>query len=133
HGMFGYFPWASLSYCLDAGGVALDELDALVLPEDCADTGIASLIPIKDKRKILFSVEPAGGAHHHRHALSAYFASPFERAAVLVVDGDGTVDENGYEAETGYVFEDRISGKCREIFKNRYPTNAPFRSGLGWT
>lgn len=132
HGMFGYFPWASLSYCLESAGLGLDDLDALVLPEDSQETGIASLLPIRDKKKVLFSTEPRGAAHHYRHALSAFFASPFERAAVLVVDGDGSVTEQGYEAETGYHFPDR-SGAYRELWKNRYSPAAPLRSGLGWT
>jgi carbamoyltransferase len=36
-----------------------------------------------DVRKILF------GFHHHSHAASAFYPSPFERAAVLVIDGVG--------------------------------------------
>ena len=85
NGQFGYFPWASIAYCLDAAGLSIDELDAIVLPEGGEG---ASLIPIKDRRKILVCDEPAGAEHHWRHALSAFFASPFERAAVLVIDHD---------------------------------------------
>ena len=36
-----------------------------------------------DSSKILF------GFHHHSHAASAFYASPFENAAVLVMDGVG--------------------------------------------
>jgi carbamoyltransferase len=135
NGAFGYFPWASVAYCLDAAGLGIDELDAIVLPEDAVGTAMASLIPIKDKRKILVSNEPAGGEHHYRHALSAFLASPFERAAVLVVDGDGSIDKNAYEAETGYFFKDR-KPRHREVFKNRYPVGgmpSGLRGGLGWT
>lgn len=135
NGHFGYFPWASLAYCLDAAGLGLDDLDALVLPEDARENAMASLIPIKDRRKIIVSDEPTGGAHHYRHALSAFFASPFERAAVLVVDGDGSINAEGYEAESGYIFKDR-KGKVKDVFKNRYPTGglpSGLRGGLGWT
>jgi carbamoyltransferase len=134
-GHFGYFPWASVAYCLDAAGIGIDELDALVLPEEARENAMAALIPMKDRKKILVSDEPAGAAHHHRHALSAFFASPFERAAVLVIDGDGSVTSDGYEAETGYFFKDR-KGKVREVFKNRYPqagVASGLRAGLGWT
>jgi carbamoyltransferase len=135
-GHFGYFPWASLAYCLDAAGIGIDDLDALVLPEEANDSAMAALIPIKDRRKVLVSSEPQGAVHHYRHALSAFFASPFERAAVLVIDGDGSVNAQGYEAETGFFFKDR-KGKVREVFKNRYPPGgmAPsgLRGGLGWT
>lgn len=132
NGRFGYFPWASVTYCLEAAGLALDDLDAIVLPE--GGDG-AALIPIKDRRKILIHEEPAGSEHHYRHALSAFHASPFERAAVLVIDGDGSVTAQGYEAETGYFFKDR-KGKSKEVFKNRYPEAGMahgLRAGLGWT
>src|SRR5581483_10383484 len=94
NGQFGYFPWASVAYCLEAAGLALDDLDAIVLPEGGEG---ASLIPIKDRKKILIHDEPPGAEHHYRHALSAFLASPFERAAVLVIDGDGSVNAQGYE------------------------------------
>ena len=131
-GRFGYFPWASLSYCLEAGGLGLDELDALVLSEDAASTDLVSILPLKDKSKILIASEPVGGAHHYRHALSTFLASPFSEAAVLVMDGDGGVTSEGYEAETGYRFSDR-RGSYEEVFKNRYPLGEGLRGGLGWT
>ncbi|MCO5169310.1 MAG: carbamoyltransferase [Planctomycetes bacterium] len=130
-GRFGYFPWASVAYCLDAARLGIDDLDAIVLPEDATACDMAGLLPVKDRSRILVSTEPAHGAHHHRHALSAFLASPFDRAAVLVVDGDGTVSPEGYEAESGYLFEDRARFG-REVFKNRYPQGQGLRAGLGW-
>ena len=131
NGRFGYFPWASLTYCLRAGGLTLEELDGLVLSEDADATAMIEMLPIKDRSKVLVSREPRGGAHHFRHALTAFWASPFERAAVLVIDGDGTVTEQGYEAESGYLFTDR-QGAWRDVFKNRYPLGDGLRAGLGW-
>jgi len=138
NGHFGYFPWAAVSYCLEAGGIGLDELDAIVLPEDARSTAMASMLPLKDRRRIIVSDEPAGGVHHYRHALSGFLASTFDSAAVLVVDGDGTWVDGHYEAETGYLFKDR-GGGYREIFKNRYkPRSSPdgvlaLYGGLGFT
>ena len=131
NGRFGYFPWASLSYCLRAGGLSIDELDGLVLSEDADATAMIELLPVKDRSKVLVSRQPRGGAHHYRHALTAFWGSPFEQAAVLVIDGDGTVDERGYEAESGYLFTDRQGG-WRDVFKNRYPLGEGLRQGLGW-
>ncbi|MGE0712776.1 MAG: carbamoyltransferase [Planctomycetota bacterium] len=130
NGRFGYFPWASLAYCLEAEGLGLDDLDLLVLPADALDYPMASLLPLRDRSKVWVADEPAGGMHHFAHALSAFCASGFERAAVLVVDGDGTVTPQGYEAESGYRFHDR-EGRCEEVFKNRYPMSG-LRCGLGW-
>jgi len=132
-GKFGYFPWASLNYCLSSAGLGIDELDAIVLPHELVDrSDILDILPLKDLSKIILSREPIGGAHHYRHALSAFFASPFDDAAVLVVDGDGSVNSEGYEAETGYAFRNR-SGDWEQIFKNRYPSHQVLNSGIGWT
>ena len=123
---FGYFPWASLNYCLRAASVQLHELDAVVIGMDpvCA-VDWSSILPI-DPARIIFADQPAAGVHHYCHALSAFFASPFDRAAVLVVDGMGSQDDRGGESESGYYFEGR-AGEYREVFKNRYVLE-PFHS-----
>ena len=55
-----------------------------VLQKDLIQIGLNSLGRGEiDKRKILF------GFHHHSHAASAFYPSPFKRAAVLVMDGVG--------------------------------------------
>jgi carbamoyltransferase len=134
-GKFGYFPWASVSYCLEAGGIGLDDLDLVMVGDDIWGSGacetIGSVVPIKDRGKVVFATEPRGGVHHYHHALSAFFASPFEEAAVLVIDADGSKDANGYEAESGYVFRGR-RGLHEIIFKNRYLTPGIPRDGVGW-
>ena len=48
-----------------------------------------------DGDKILF------GFHHHSHAASAYYPSPFERAAVLVMDGVGEWATTSYGVGRG--------------------------------
>jgi carbamoyltransferase len=135
-GRFGYFPWASVCYCLEAGNISIDDLDAITVGDalwaSAATNTIRDVIPIKDRRKIIFISEPKGAVHHFHHALSAFMGSPFDEAAVLVVDGDGNSDEDGYEAETGLFFENR-QGTHRVIFKNRYKDKAVPHSGVGWT
>jgi carbamoyltransferase len=135
-GKFGYFPWASISYCLEAGKLGLDDLDFMVIGgalwgTEAAGTTIKTIIPIKDTGKIILAKEPKSGVHHYLHALSAFLASPYDEAAVLVVDGEGSRNEQGYEAETGFHFLNR-DGDYKEIFKNRYPDSVGPRSGIGW-
>ncbi|MEE2698240.1 MAG: carbamoyltransferase [Pseudomonadota bacterium] len=48
-----------------------------------------------DPNKILF------GFHHHSHAASAYYPSPFDRAAVLVMDGVGEWATTSYGVGKG--------------------------------
>jgi len=114
-------PAAAMAYCLEAGGVGRDELDAVVYYEK----PLVSFLRILRTR---FAVAPRGhkafseavsvwvrhklwidyeiqrelrqigvrppkklwySEHHLSHAASAFFASPFERAAVLTFDGVG--------------------------------------------
>jgi carbamoyltransferase len=134
-GKFGYFPWSSVSYCLEAGNVSIDDLDAMaiggMLYGADAENTIRSFIPMKDRKKIIYVTEPKGAVHHLHHALSAFLAAPFDESSVLVVDGDGSFNEEGYEAETGFHFQNRL-GDHRQVFKNRYIARRP-RSGIGWT
>ncbi|MEQ4304953.1 carbamoyltransferase C-terminal domain-containing protein [Plantactinospora sp. B6F1] len=134
---FGYFPWSAIAYCLQAAGIGLDDVDRIVLADDYLAPMAALNIPVRDPERIVVARDPAGCAHHYMHALSAFYASDFDEAAVLVVDGDGTWTDAGYEAESAYVF-DRDGGH-RTVQKNRYvplPTGGRvphlFHSGLGW-
>ncbi|MEM9920660.1 MAG: carbamoyltransferase [Bacteroidota bacterium] len=117
------FPLESIRYCLEEGGLTLEELDAIVFYDKpflkferlletyfaFAPKGLISFlkaIPVwlkekiflkknildelkevgpydKKKIKLLFS------EHHLSHAASAFFASPYEEAAVLTIDGVG--------------------------------------------
>jgi carbamoyltransferase len=49
-----------------------------------------------------------------------------------VIDGDGIVGPDGYEAESGFYFENR-RGDHRLVFKNRYTDPREPKSGIGWT
>ncbi|MEZ5817924.1 MAG: carbamoyltransferase [Hyphomicrobiaceae bacterium] len=117
------FPEQAVRYCLEQGGVGLDEVDHVVFFEKplmkferLLETYLASAprgfsqfrtampVWLKDKlfqkaaiakalapfsskghveRKLLFA------EHHQSHAASAFYASPFEEAVVLTMDGVG--------------------------------------------
>ena len=118
------FPAKAIAHCLDAGDVALRDLDAVVFYDKPmlkferllesylgnAPRGFASFrtaVPVWIREKLnlkgLLRKELAalGGLerrdlptllfteHHQSHAASAFFPSPFERAAVLCMDGVG--------------------------------------------
>jgi carbamoyltransferase len=133
-GKFGYFPWASVSYCLDAAHCELCEVDLIAIGDDQwakeARETIKYIIPILDKAKVLYLDQPRDACHHFHHGLSSFHLSGFEEAAVLVIDGDGNLSEDGYEAETGFIMN--RSGMWTQVFKNRYKEKAPPRSGIGW-
>ncbi len=133
-GKFGYFPWASVSYCLKAAALELCEIDLFVIGDDQwakdAKESIQEFIPILDKTKVLYVDQPQDASHHFHHGLSSFFLSKCPEAAVLIIDGDGNVNHDGYEAETGFLMS--RSGKWSQVFKNRYTEKSPPRSGIGW-
>ncbi len=83
-------PMKAITYCLEAVGIGLDDLDLVVGNRplnDGAVQRIARELPIKDKSKIRALPMPS---HHLTHAYAAYFCSPFNDAAILIVDGIGS-------------------------------------------
>ncbi len=109
-------PARAIQYCLDQAGVKLSEVDHIAIPRDPwarlptklrfamrmpkfaldrarvmrrfaginEDLATAFEIPVEKIRATFHRVE-----HHTAHLASAYFVSPFERAAVLSADGLG--------------------------------------------
>jgi carbamoyltransferase len=92
----GYFdrltktlPMKAITYCLRAAGVGLDDLDLVVGNRHASDQSELRLrreLPIRDPGRIRELPVPS---HHLAHAYACYFASPFDDAAILVVDGVG--------------------------------------------
>jgi carbamoyltransferase len=118
------FPVHALKYCLDAGGVKVQDLEAIVFYDkplvkferlletylSYAPNGIRSFVaamPIWLKEKLFLKTtlkrelaKVAGcketelpklmfTEHHQSHAASAFFASPYDKASVLCLDGVG--------------------------------------------
>ncbi len=110
------FPRQAVAYCLREGGATVADLDAvafydkpLLTFERLLETYVASAprgllswwaaMPVWLKKKLWTSdtirkaLDYEGPLffpeHHESHAASAFFASPFERAAVLTTDGVG--------------------------------------------
>ncbi len=83
------FPRNAIAYCLAAGGCGIDGID-LIASADRPAAGdpvfreLGGLIPGREQADRVWF-----GAHHLSHAASAFFPSPFPRAAVLTMDGIG--------------------------------------------
>ena len=115
------FPSNSVDYCLSAGNIRSDQLDYIVFYEKplqkfdrlletylaFAPQGIGSFFSampvwLKDKLFISRNIRKVMGLdsnkpiiycqHHESHAASAFYPSPFERAAILTIDGVGEWD-----------------------------------------
>jgi len=100
------FPIAAFEYCLQAGGIGVDEVDCVAWYELPArklarqlwsgNTArqdlpwLDSLRPQREIREVLGYEGPIEYFEHHlAHAASVFLLSGFERAAVLTVDGVG--------------------------------------------
>ncbi len=110
------FPVRAVAYCLKEGGITIDEVDYVAFYEkpflkferiletylSFAPQGVVSFLtsmPVWLKKKLWMknTIAQALGSrvsilfpeHHQSHAASAFFASPFKRAAVLTLDGVG--------------------------------------------
>lgn len=117
------FPSQAVAFCLEYGGVSINELDAIVFYDKpllkferlletyyaFAPKGVRSFLTampvwIKEKmflkRLINEELEKLGydkkkkvkmlfPEHHLSHAASAYYPSPFEKSAILTIDGVG--------------------------------------------
>ncbi len=83
-------PLKAVTYCLETADIGIDELDAVVANRPLGDGGIWRTLrelPIRDKSKVHELPVPS---HHLTHAATAYYTSPFESAAILVVDQAGS-------------------------------------------
>jgi carbamoyltransferase len=100
-------PWLSISYCLKAAKIGLDDLDLIVVDHAFTPADINSLrsqIPIKNPEKIVSINHPS---HHLAHAYSTYFCSSFDESAILVMDHIGSlVSLREKESETTFYAKD---------------------------
>lgn len=120
------FPKEAVNYCLSAAGLNnIDEVDVVAIEQ--MDTTTAPLINLLEQRgwwnKISHKAEFVN--HHDAHAASAFFCSPFEDAAVLVVDSAGQKTKLasgliGVETETFYRGD---KDGLHQITRNHAPVN----------
>ena len=122
------FPGHAVNYCLEAGKVAIDQIDCVAFYEKpflkfdrilhsylaYAPQGIKSFLkamPLWMKQKVWmkaeiqaelgFSGKVIFPEHHESHAASAFFPSPFSEAAFLTVDGVGEWTTTSYGKGVG--------------------------------
>ena len=97
---------SAAEYCLQVSGVSIEELDGIFCSDD-----LERPVEWIDWSCVEFV------NHHTAHAAASYFSSPFEEAAVLVVDGHGSVlsrSDLGFELET--ISVGQASGCSLETF-----------------
>ena len=126
------FPSNAIAYCLEEGGITVQDLDAVVFYDKpiltfdrllmsyltVAPKGLRSWlealplwlgkklhIPKVIKREINYDGEVLFTEHHEAHAASAFYPSPFTEAAILTVDGVGEWATASYGFGHGHEIE----------------------------
>jgi carbamoyltransferase len=120
---FNAFPHLSIRYCLDALALKPADIDLVVTDK----VGLRSDSLMRNR----FDGETKGQFrtarlevinHHDAHAASAFFASPFEEAAVLVYDGSGerSLNHHGvYTTETETLYRG-LHNRLEEFHKTTH-------------
>lgn len=91
----GLFPKRSIEYCLEAAGIGMEDIDLVVIDQlmSMAEWDMEKIL--REQMPLLKDVEVKVINHHLAHAASVFFASPFEEAAIMIVDGAGEKFEDG--------------------------------------
>jgi carbamoyltransferase len=114
-------PMKGIAYCLDAAGIGIDDLDLVVGNRPLGDGAVWRILrelPIKDKSKIRAFPFPS---HHLAHAATTYYTSPWDEAAVLVVDQAGSRTREGLiEKHTAFVAR---GTELRPVAATMYPVD----------
>lgn len=105
---FNDFPKLSIDYCLSQAGIKPQDVDLVVIDQigHRRDNDFEKLFrELVGEKFSKTKVEVIN--HHLAHAASAFFASPFEEAAIMVMDGagekiDSHLGTSGVETETTY-------------------------------
>ncbi len=122
------FPREAAAWCLEEGGLTVQDLDAVVFYDKpvvtferllssylhrapCGFRSFYTAIPLWLKSKLWmedairtelnFSGELLFSRHHVSHAASAFYPSPFERAAIVTLDGVGEWDTTAIGTGSG--------------------------------
>ncbi len=136
----GDFPFMSIKYLFNEAGIKdINEVDLVVT--DFLGRGSAKRC-LSTLREINYKGEVFVIKHHDAHAASAFFVSPFQDAAILVIDGCGSyvdeVPEGTLKHHLSYISPDlkevqstyRGVGNAFSLIKRTY-TMPNFQFGLG--
>ncbi len=119
-------PKGAFNYCLEAGGLTIDEIDSVAYYEEPTKKlarQIWMMLPgLPSEKKVLARLDPRRPAreirevlgydgpldyvgHHKAHAASSFYYSGFKEAAILTVDGVGEWDTTSFGRGRGNELE----------------------------
>lgn len=120
--------FAALDYVLEATGLAVDDISLIVT---CPLRTAAAPELDLDRHPRLAGRPRALITHHRAHAVSAYWASGFDDAAVLVIDGMGSEGDELDEAERAAVVGAAVGREVHSIYRASGGVLTPALKQLG--
>ncbi len=117
------FPQAAIDYCLSHFNLSLNEIDILAIEQ--MSESIEPLVDELTKYGLWpkFQSKTIFVNHHDAHAASAFFCSPFDGAAVMVVDAGGQTvcaDSGNLLIETESFYRS-VGGRLELLHRNYQP------------
>jgi carbamoyltransferase len=108
----------AVAYCLEAAGLSRDQIDVVVSSHVDArsESKLRSALKAEQERGAPGALLPGDVPwmslpHHFAHACSAFYLSPFDASAVMVVDGSGQPVERLQRNCTGPEVDDLRAGR----------------------
>lgn len=86
---FDQQPYNAINYCLEASGLNVNDLDVITYGWRGDLLSPADILPENLQLERSGDIPVVQIPHHEAHAASVFYTSPFESAAVLVIDGQG--------------------------------------------
>lgn len=105
---------AAIRYCLDAAGIGFAEVDLLVQNANFGRFAYGNDW-YRGPRDLPPELPVVTISHHLAHAWSAYALSPFDEAAILIVDGCGNAFEDCMDID-GAILPERPSGDMASLW-----------------
>ena len=104
-----YLKGSSRKYCLKTLGLDISDMEYIIGTDILVPT---VYFPIRDKIKLI--------NHHLAHAASAFYPSPFDKAAILVVDNGGSfIEYNGKHGVETITYFVGVGNEIKVISKAR--------------
>lgn len=111
-------PFLSLRYCLDHAGITIDDVAAIAVTVQGSNRVAAHDITLNPEiQSSARDIPIVRVSHHLAHAASTFATSPFEEAAVLVIDGIGSPDEDLSPAERDAVVQGHGGWETTSLYR----------------
>lgn len=86
---FDQMPHNAINFCLQDSGVGINDVTAITWGWSAEPLTAQEVLPSPQFDLLSKDIQTVPIVHHEAHAASVFYTSPFEHAAVIIVDGQG--------------------------------------------